>query len=1137
MFSARHKSSANVKTMCFLPWFLRVKHTGLFLYTRTRVGVIFILTLLSILLAPAALAESSTSANYQLDYARFTNDSDQKTSTSYQLTDSISDISVEGSSVSFKLRNVYSDLGVICGNGTIETSEQCEGMNFNGLTCSSYGFNSGSLQCANCQIITTGCFNTGGGGRGGGGGGFMCGNGVREAGEQCDDGNTQSGDGCSSGCRIEDFRCGNGIKEGSEQCDDGNVNTGDGCTPQCTLEGVVEPPIEPPVEPPVEPIESPVEPETPEEPTPIPEIAPGTPTPEELPDLISPTPSEPDLKPSAPDTDTDTIQVLSAYDYHYDSYQPGQIVTVLDETPFIVTQADSNAIYEIVIYDTAKHVITRQGAQATPNGVLMFEGIPFLNYTTYGVTVFDTNQELFKSWTINIEDRQYRLHDNLFANGELSREHICLGSFEELETLSGNGKPNTIYHAYLQKIEKQGDTVSEITHIETQADEFGNYELGIPQKLEDGSYLLNIVQVYEDGKVQRNKRYIFNIENKTRKINPWVLLSIFTILLIGFPLKKPEKGKKKVRSRLAMAIAVAMLIQQSAFAAVTTPAVFVYEGKLLDSSNNPITTAQTFRFSLWNSDDMVAGDVDGVGAINAAAPAYGGWTETHTLTPNADGTFFVELGSATPLPNMLLSTHTHLMVEIKASGAPDTSYELMDPTGDNGTDTDDRQTVGSVPYTNNADFIDNAEIGTSVGDIATLGVGGIFDTSLMPAGTDLDSWTIDVDNSVVAGTIDLIFGTALAEFLRFDIANDWFSFSNDVDFGQNEIKNVAIDNQAGAPAAPVTGQIYHNTTDGNTYVWNGTTWDDITAGATGVDDLDGVYGADADKKMAVNNASGLEFESSVAGNIVVDLQSTGDFVVQDAGTPFAIFTDGGYFGIGNTSPISVFHIDSNAANTAAIATFENTAGDIQFFRSDASPEGTITGSIGDMLIDGTNGNAYIKNTGTATNTGWLQIGGIEGKTAVFHAEYEDSAIQGDGTANKGLLSSYFADAGGTSKYNYYEWTTRQSNMQDVDIVISFRLPEDFQSFTATPLSVLYRTSDGVLTTNQIDIALYDTTGTAVTLTGAANLANAAWTTSSITFGGTPTFTAGDVVTLVIKPQTTNTGYARVSDVIFNYNST
>ncbi len=69
--------------------------------------------------------------------------------------------------------------------------------------------------------------------------GAVCGNGTVETGEQCDDGNTISGDGCSSTCQSETGgpRCGNGLVETGEQCDDGNMISGDGCSATCQLEG------------------------------------------------------------------------------------------------------------------------------------------------------------------------------------------------------------------------------------------------------------------------------------------------------------------------------------------------------------------------------------------------------------------------------------------------------------------------------------------------------------------------------------------------------------------------------------------------------------------------------------------------------------------------------------------------------------------------------------------------------------------------------------------------------------------------------------------------------------------------------------------------------------------------------------
>ena len=54
----------------------------------------------------------------------------------------------------------------VCGNGIIESGESCDGLNLDGQTCVSRGFSSGVLACNACSFNTSGCKRSGGGGGG-----------------------------------------------------------------------------------------------------------------------------------------------------------------------------------------------------------------------------------------------------------------------------------------------------------------------------------------------------------------------------------------------------------------------------------------------------------------------------------------------------------------------------------------------------------------------------------------------------------------------------------------------------------------------------------------------------------------------------------------------------------------------------------------------------------------------------------------------------------------------------------------------------------------------------------------------------------------------------------------------------------
>lgn len=226
-----------------------------------------------------------------------------------------------------------------------------------------------------------------------------------------------------------------------------------------------------------------------------------------------------------------------------------------------------------------------------------------------------------------------------------------------------------------------------------------------------------------------------------------------------------------------LCISVALTAHAPVYADAT-PANLVYEGRLLDTSRAPITTQVTMRFSLWKSSDWTVADATS-GSIQTSSSNYGGWNEVQTITPDAAGIISVRLGSVTSLSQITLNSHQYLQVEVKNSGAPDTSYQVIDPTGDAAADTNDRQFIGSVPYAKVAETLQNRVPGTGSGAIPYLDANGKLPVSTMGAGTLNQSFTLDFNNTST-GSITLQFGSTLAKTLTYDTVNTRFTFNDDV---------------------------------------------------------------------------------------------------------------------------------------------------------------------------------------------------------------------------------------------------------------------------------------------------------------------------------------------------------------------
>lgn len=137
----------------------------------------------------------------------------------------------------------------------------------------------------------------------------------------------------------------------------------------------------------------------------------------------------------------------------------------------------------------------------------------------------------------------------------------------------------------------------------------------------------------------------------------------------------------------------------------------------------------------------------------------------------------------------------------------------------------------------------------------------------------------------------------------------------------------------------------------------------------------------------------------------------------------------------------------------------------------------------------------------------------------FNPSYEKASYNADGTSNVGQLS-VLHDTG--SLKNFYHWTSTRTSLQDYDIVLRVPISQDFMRWKTTggtnPLTLSYRSLTGSALSNKLGIEVYDTAGSAVTLSGSVTgLANTAWTTTQIEFTGNPVWTVGQSMLIKLKP--------------------
>ncbi len=493
-------------------------------------------------------------------------------------------------------------------------------------------------------------------------------------------------------------------------------------------------------------------------------------------------------------------------------------------------------------------------------------------------------------------------------------------------------------------------------------------------------------------------------------------------------------------------------IVPAAHAEQTVPATRIYNGHLLSSSGQPITSPHTIRFSQWKSADFVsATDLTVTGAINTSAPNYLGWQETHTVTPDSSGYFSVTLGEQSPLPEAFLSGNQLLLlflqVDVKTAAAPESSYEEMDV---NPADTAiDRSQIYPISLARNADFLDQHDTGTGSGNIAVLGAGGTFNAAQMGNGTNADAFTIDSDNSAT-GALTLQFGAALAKKITYDTTQHLFNFND----------NVRIQG-------------------------------DLTV--TGL--VNGVSISSLQSTLKAASGGGLKLLVSM-GNYRLNtvnhaFAGSGGVLMFPNATNYIFFTSAGL-----TVTTTGFPTDQSYIPVAQVVT----------------TAGSISSVIDARALQSDDRESAVLH--------------------VLHPAYEGASFQADGNDNVGQLA---LSTDNINLKNFYMWTSTKPTLQDYDIIVRVSLSSGFKQWTASGITLAYRSTSGSILANKADIQVYDTNGIPVSLIGASsNLASTTWTNTTLTFSGTPTWTKGQEFLIRIKVSARNNEQMHIGDLKLHY---